>query len=187
MKAWPNSAHELLSNLKLALDQDWLLQPSFYEEQNLREFFGARERFGIIPPNPQRLGFSINSSSYVKEQKRFSSEQLHTMSYFDQTDGTIEGSTGVTSVGKKFGSIYLYLREASIPFSEVERIFGSSWKFNPPNYPPSPHRILLPITHPLGMKYMLFDLNTLSHTKHIRIETHENGALSHFQIQIQEK
>ena len=187
MKPWPASANELLGNLKLAIDNDWLLQPAFYEEQNLRGFFGTREKVwdhAVVPLSPR---FGINSASYVRERKTFTDEQLKTMSYFDRTDATVSGATGLSPQQKRNGNIRLYLRERSVFFSEVERIFGTNWKFNPPGFPPSGHAVLPPVTHPMGLKYVLFDLGTDVHAKTIQIRTHGNGAIDTFLVLAGEK
>ena len=188
MKAWPTSAHELLSNLKLALDNDWLLQPSFYEEQSLREFFGTREKVLNRENTPGLPGFGISSAVYPVLQKyKFTDKQLNAMSYFDRSDVRASGGTGESSVKKRGGHINFYIRESSIKFAEIESIFGKNWKFNPPELPPSPHRIFPTITHPLGSKYMLFDFRTDSLKKTIEIQTHGDGAVKDININIKEK
>lgn len=37
----PTSVAELLDNLKLAFDGDWLIQPAFYERSNVLKFFNG--------------------------------------------------------------------------------------------------------------------------------------------------
>ena len=109
------------------------------------------------------------------------------MSYFDGTDGRVGGGTGLSPLQKRSGRINLYLREESVSFSEVERVFGASWKFNPPGFPPSGHAVLPRVTDPMGLKYVLFDLSTNLRTKTIQIRTHGNGAINSLLILTGEK
>jgi hypothetical protein len=187
MKAWPTSAHELLSNLKLALDRDWLMQPAFYEEQNLRDFFGTKEKIWDLRFSPGFPQFGINSAVYPMNPGKITEERIKELSYFNRTDCEVKGGIGQSQQQKRNGNISFYFREMSIPFSEAERIFGSNFRFNPPPYPPLGHQILPLITHPLGLKYMVFDFSTGDRRKTIQIITHGNGAINNFYIQTGEK
>lgn len=49
----PQSVQQILRNLKLAQDKDWLLQPNFYDEETLLKFFNASKATRKEPfPNP---------------------------------------------------------------------------------------------------------------------------------------
>ena len=186
MKPWPASANELLTNLKLAIDNDWLLQPAFYAEWNLREFFGTMEKVWLDPTPPEYPGFGINSKKALSAHAPLPEAQRVGVSYFDQSNITVRGGLRRGTSGNLRGGIGLSMGNQVVRFHETEGLFGTRWKFNPPGPPPG-HYIPPPITHPLGLKYILFDLSTTTRKITIQQYLHGDGSIQSFSINIEEK
>jgi hypothetical protein len=68
----PKSASDLLKNLSLAWKWKLLLQPAFFEDTNLKRFFGATTIVWEPPDIPPRPGFSARFGTLTIDNRVFS-------------------------------------------------------------------------------------------------------------------
>lgn len=181
----PQTAQEFFANLKLAFDNNWLLKTEFYEDEQLKVFFGATDVVKIVETPPR---VSINSVSNGRELRPIDAQLTRSLSFFDRTDATIRGGMRTILPTQKFNSSFgVNFRDRTVPVDLALATFGKEWKLVRPRVAPSGHRITGAVTHKLGLDHLTYDLSNDKLLRQIEIYTNENGSISNIRFIEEEK
>lgn len=165
----PNTLLELLSNLKTALNQDLLLQKSFYTEDNLEHFSGGHKVIWIEDSQKRQAAGIIGFDGMLKPV-RVGNNTFEGISFSIgrriMTSGKTEATAGVSFM----------VSNPDVTFEHIEGIFGKDWQSFP--FFPLPYgRIFGKPTHPHGNDRIRYVLNGKHADRSIVIDFHEDGTV----------
>lgn len=168
----PSTLIELLSNIKVALDNGLLIQDSFYSEANLKHFFGANKISWRAPENDPGKKW-VNVSEF--------GDMVKPVTVGNNVFSGIDCSAGKTVNGheKTNASVKLLFMgsEESLSFEKVVQLFGPGWQQDPYlPFPPS-GKIFKTPTHPHGNERIKYVYDNPRGRRSIEIEFGHDGTL----------
>jgi hypothetical protein len=135
----PTALEAVLRNLKFALDRGLLLRDDFYQDENLRQYFGGNQtRQKSIDSGTEG---SVSGFGDMVEPLVVSGHAVSGMSFFFRR---VNGPDGVTAV-----IVLATPGKTALPVDVVEKVFGRGWRTAEPRLP-SPHENYIRPTRPHG-------------------------------------
>jgi hypothetical protein len=174
----PHNGLDLLKNLQAAIEADYLLDPSFYEQNALLGFFGCKQvecypiyrepttafRYQfekseqIIKPHGSGDGAQISLNRVVRNQGIPEPERMQSPTVFVEL------------------TIHFLSESPESVFESVTEIFGPAWTFNQ-DRPNTSRRVLSKATHLNGNKEIVYNLGNEVVSKVLKMEFDQNGCL----------
>jgi hypothetical protein len=154
----PETAVDLLRNIKLAMQSGALLRRGFYDDANLLQYFGGnnvKSRRSDNQINGDILGLDDLVSPGLSIR----------FSWYEHAGRNIESAL-----------LILFTNSINVGFEDVVRVFGSSWK-KAPLEPPIPHRMYDTPTRPHGNEVIIYELRMAGVVQEIRAEFRGDATL----------
>jgi len=165
----PSTVLELLTNLKVALDQNLLLREDFYTQENLKKISGGDKVFWI-GKTPTRQQAGITEFGGMLRPVRVGNNTFEGVSYSVGRD--------VLDSEKIQANAHLSFMASNpdVTFEQIEDVFGKGWQ-RFPFFPPPTGRKFEPPTHPPGNDRIRYDFDSGHVGRSIVMEFHEDGTL----------
>ncbi|AMP15767.1 hypothetical protein CPter291_3532 [Collimonas pratensis] len=169
----PTTQKQVLENMKFALDHDLLLREDFYSDENLKNFFDAKDvRRYIVGANHK--DFRVQTNNF---EKLFKPVEFDGNTY---PGAQMAGGFAISETGELHGSINIDVSGVEqapreLYFNDVENVFGKNWELinevrlhGPLPYATGPH----------GNETIRYTLDDTLIKRGIVVEFHRNGSFA---------
>lgn len=173
--ARPSNSLELLRNIKLALENHWLLDRDFFTPYNLCRLLGtdAQDIQILEEDGDTTFYILISSTGHTVPLSELYKEASYPVA------ATFQGGFRIVR-GMSVGSISLSYEIPDFTFGEVEKVFGKNWVRI--EMPAPLHSIPSPPTSPLGNLTVKYDFIGSGLDESILLKTNSVGSVSNIRF-----
>jgi hypothetical protein len=159
----PTTLIERVRNLKVAVDQDALLEMHTASDEQLKAWFGG-SKISRDPPDPSISWRTI----YVEDFFDVAEQSVADVSFFIRIN--------LTGRGQFMADLDCHQSYEQLSFDNVVAVLGEGWE-NHPYFPPPSGRIFKTPTHPRGNSRIRYTHEDALLRQEIILEFREDGTL----------
>ncbi len=174
----PRNSLDLLTNLKAAIETDYLQDADFYETGALKSFFGCTEveSGSVSREATTAFRYQFTGTEQIIPPSRHGDGAQMTLNRIVRSEGKVEPELHLCPTVFVDLSIHFLSANTETPFEKVTEIFGGNWSPHREKYESS-RRVLAKPTHDHGNETILYNLGNETASKLLKLEFDENGCL----------